>query len=42
MSQNGAMTLAKEGKTYTEILYLYYPGTYITTLSELSSGTAAS
>lgn len=42
MSQNGAMTLAKEGKTYTEILYLYYPGTYITTLSELSSETVAS
>lgn len=37
MSQNGAMTLAKMGKTYTEILYLYYPGTYITTLSGLAA-----
>lgn len=37
MSQFGAMTLAKNGKTYTEILSLYYPGTYITTLSELAS-----
>lgn len=36
MSQNGAMTLAKQGLTYEEILYLYYPGTYLTTLSALA------
>ncbi len=39
MSQNGAMTLAKNGMLYTDILAYYYPGTYITTLSALSAGT---
>ncbi len=41
MSQYGAMTLAKNGLTYTQILDFYYPGTYLTTLSELSGMPAA-
>lgn len=36
LSQFGAMTLAQNGKTYQEILSFYYPGTYITTPSELA------
>lgn len=31
MSQFGAKVMAEEGKTYTEILAHYYPGTYIAT-----------
>jgi len=42
MSQNGAMTLAKNGYTYDQILAFYYPGTYITTLSALANGTSMS
>lgn len=42
MSQNGAMTLAKDGYTYDQILAFYYPGTYITTLSALANGTSMS
>ena len=37
LSQFGAMTLAQNGKTYTEILSFYYPGTYITTPSALAA-----
>ncbi len=35
LSQFGAMTLAKNGKLYDEILAIYYPGTYLTTLGAL-------
>ena len=42
MSQFGAMTLAKNGYTYTDILSLYYPGTYITTPSALAAGVSPS
>lgn len=35
LSQFGAMTLAKNGKLYDEILATYYPGTYLTTLGGL-------
>jgi len=38
MSQFGAMTMAKNGSTYTEILAHYYPGTYLTSLSDLAAG----
>lgn len=38
LSQFGAMTLAKNGKTCQEILALYYPGTYFTTPSALAAG----
>lgn len=37
LSQFGTMTLAKNGKTHTEILSLYYPGTYLTTIGELGA-----
>ncbi len=36
MSQFGAMTLAQNGKTFDQILAIYYPGTYLTTLGELA------
>ena len=42
MSQFGAMTLAKNGYSYTDILSLYYPGTYITTPSALAYGVSPS
>ncbi len=42
MSQNGAMTLAKNGLTYNQILDFYYPGTYITTLSALADDASPS
>ncbi len=35
LSQFGAMTLAKNGKTHDEILAIYYPGTYLTSLGAL-------
>ena len=35
LSQFGAMTMAKNGSTYEEILSTYFPGTYLTTLSTL-------
>lgn len=35
LSQFGAMTLAKNGKTYDEIIATYFPGTYLTTLGAL-------
>lgn len=36
LSQFGNMTLAKNGKTYEEILAIYFPGTYLTTLGGLA------
>lgn len=35
LSQFGAMTLAKSGKTHDEILATYFPGTYLTSLGAL-------
>ncbi len=35
LSQFGAMTLAKNGKTHDEILAIYFPGTYLTSLGAL-------
>ncbi len=35
LSQFGAMTLAKNGKTHEEIIGTYFPGTYLTTLGAL-------
>lgn len=35
LSQYGSMTLAKNGKTYEEIIATYFPGTYLTTLGAL-------
>ena len=42
LSQFGAMTLAKSGCTYQQILALYYPGTYFTTPSGLAAEKAGS
>lgn len=41
LSQFGAMTLAKSGVLYEEILSTYFPGTYITTLGALGSANAS-